>query len=129
MNRVIEIKQQIGTYEKEIQNIREKINALKIELADLVLQGEDPNSIIPGLIEVVNAEKVTIVSVKFKDNGKTYDYLWHSDKEVKIGDKVQVDCRWGGLQEVEVVNVCIIDNTSNTTAWANAYPVDEDIPF
>lgn len=129
MSRVIEIKHQIEVYEKQMQGIQEAINALKIELADLVLQGEDPTSIIPGPIEVVNAEKVTIVSVKFKDNGKTYDYLWHSDKEVKIGDKVQVDCRWGGLQEVEVVNVCTIDNTSNTTAWANAYPVDEDIPF
>lgn len=129
MNRVIEIKHQIEVYEKQMQGIQEAINALKIELADLVLQGEDPNLIIPGPIEVVNAEKVTIVNVKFKDNGKTYDYLWHSDKEVKIGDKVQVDCRWGGLQEVEVVNVCTIEHTSNTTAWANAYPIDEDLPF
>lgn len=128
MNRVMEIRDQIKVYEDEMQDIQSKINALKLELADLVLQGENPHLIIPGPIEVVNAARITIVNIKFNESGKTYDYIWDSDEEVKIGDIVEVENRWGGFQQVEVVNVCTVNNTDNTTAWAKAHPIN-NLPF
>lgn len=85
-------------YEMNLSAIDNEINQFKIALADVVLGVQDG--------EKSQSEDLhTFVSVKFNDSGKTYDYLWDSREEVKVGDFVEVDSRWNGTQAVEVVRV------------------------
>ena len=124
MNRIDEIRTQIQNYEMDIQDIQNKINALKLELADIVLNEPHKAETTERATNDWNEEsRAMVVSVKFNDNGKTYDYLWNSEDEVNIGDMVEVENRWVGTQEVEVVDVFTQD-WNETKAHTYAYPID-----
>lgn len=104
-------------YEKSVADVDKHINELKIRLADIILNrsGSDGEAV----------RQKTFVSVKFNDNGKTYDYLWDSQEDVKVGDSVQVENRWGGMQMVEVVRVFKEYAEYMDYDYKSAYPVSE----
>ena len=79
-----------------------EIVELKIELADIILRG-DADEIDAAPAE--NERMIRFVGVTFKPGGKVYDYIWNGPEEAKVGDTVQVEGRWNGWTEVEVVSV------------------------
>lgn len=129
--RIDSIKTMIGNYEKRKEALKEEyrrkyeedlsvINAtitqLKIELADIVLSQHAGN--VPS-----SEDLATFVSVKFNDKGKTYDYLWDSQEAVVEGDTVEVESRWHGTQEAEVVKVFKETFGYRDYNYKSAYPV------
>lgn len=110
-------------FEIKQKHFKSVIDALKIELADIILnsenQGEEQES------EDCNLR--TMVSVEFKEGGKSYDYMWDSTKPVAIGDTVKVERKWGGFSHVTVVDVFKADLEKGEYAdidYKSAYPMD-----
>lgn len=102
-------------YEAAARNVEQAIIELKIELANIVLSGQEEPE--------VNENVVTLVSVQFNDRGKTYDYFWDSNDPVSIGDSVEVESKWGGFKTVTVVDVKKKEmELSELTDYKCAYP-------
>lgn len=102
-------------YEQSVLAIDDEIKELKIELADMILS-DSPDA-------PTNSEsQATFVKIKFKDNGKTYDYLWDSPEEVAAGDTVLVESRFHGYQQVEVVEVFKEDVGYMDHNYKSAFP-------
>lgn len=102
-------------YEQSVLAIDGEIKELKIELADMILND------FPAA--PTNSEsQATFVKIKFKDNGKTYDYLWDSPEEVAAGDTVLVESRFHGYQQVEVVEVFKEDVGYMDHNYKSAFP-------
>lgn len=103
-------------YEKAVANADAEISRLKIELADLVLGGQ----------ESLTAEEenlTTLVAIRFDGRGKTYDYIWDSREPVSVGDTVQVECKWGGFRTVTVVDVRKEADVDTDREYKCAYPL------
>ena len=100
--RVYDIKRLIEQKEAQRAAIDKEIEALKIELANIVLNDMDEGR---DKRETSVENIVTLVSVSFNGNGKTYDYIWAGDEEVHEGDTVMVETKWGAGKTVEVVRV------------------------
>jgi len=105
-------------YEEAIAKLDADISKLKIELADVVLSEQNAG-------DDNTKNQRTFVSVKFNDKGKTYDYLWDSEKEVNVGDTVEVESRWHGMQTVEVVGVFKEDVGYMDYDYKSAYPLSK----
>lgn len=84
-------------YEAAVGTIEKAIVELKIKLANLILEEQSAPELADNL--------VTLVSVRFNDRGKAYDYFWDSTNPVAVGDSVEVESTWGGLKTVTVVDV------------------------
>ena len=109
-------------YEKKASEIKKNIDVLKIELADIVLNSENEEPVKP------NNNFYTMVSVEFKEGGKTYDYVWDSIKSIAVGDTVNIDGKWGGIKGAKVVKVFkmnAVDVDFAEIEYKCAYPADE----
>lgn len=100
--RMQDIKQLIEQKEAQKVAIDKEIEALKIELANIVLNDMDKE---PVAQEVLDDDMVTFVGVRFNNGGKVYDYIWAGEKEIREGDSVLVSTKWGTEKVVEVVQV------------------------
>lgn len=112
----IEINRLTEEYEKNYFEIKKVIDTLKIEFADIVLESEADD-----------CKTYTMVSVEFKEGGKTYDYLWNNKEPVAIGDTVEVENKWGNIRQVTVKNVFKINAVDVEFAemdYKNAYPIN-----
>lgn len=112
----IEINRLTEEYEKNYFEIKKVIDTLKIEFADIVLESEADD-----------CKTYTMVSVEFKEGGKTYDYLWNNKEPVAIGDTVEVENKWGDIRQVTVKNVFKINAVDVEFAemdYKNAYPIN-----
>lgn len=108
-------------YEKKALEIKKNIDALKIELADIFLNNESKEA-------GTKSNFYTMVSVEFKEGGKTYDYVWDSIKSIAVGDTVNIDGKWGGIKGAKVVKVFKMSAADVDFAeieYKCAYPVDE----
>lgn len=109
-------------YEKKSLEIKKNIDVLKIELADIFLNSESEEP------EKPNSNFYIMVSVEFKEGGKTYDYVWNSTKSVAVGDTVNIDGKWGGIKGAKVVKVFKMSAADVDFAeieYKCAYPTDE----
>ena len=116
--------------EQEKAKLERELNELKIQLADIILgeeqAGENPE--IPAKEETEEDNGLTtFVTVCFKSGGKTYDYIWDgagASEEVRVGDTVKVEARWGGLSTADVVGVRKGLLEDEEHAYKCAYPLE-----
>lgn len=119
MSRMNDIKRLIREKEQAKADIDKEIEKLKIELADLVLSVDE----VP-VPETESERMIRFVGVTFKPNGKVYDYIWNGPDDAKVGDTVQVEGRWNGWTEVEVVNFFRKPADECDGDYKCAYPVE-----
>lgn len=118
--RIAEIKNEIHRGQEEVAYIENRIRDLKVQLADLILAAEDePEPVAPG------NRLFTLVGIKFKDDGKVYDYIWTGEDAPQIGDTVVVESKWEGMMKVEVVRVARDQDLNGCEEdYKEAYPLD-----
>lgn len=119
---IMELEEQKRTlteeYNRKLKDIENKIKAYKVDMADLILEEQEAEQ---------KDEVITFVSIKFNSNAeKTYDYIYDGDEEIHPGDMVEVESRWNGFQEVEVVNVCQepLNKIFDLECYKHAYPLN-----
>ena len=94
--------------EKKMNDIiiyKKAIKELEIEIQQLITQYCDIDSNYSMETYVPQPIKSIIVSVKFNNKGKTYDYrLIGEEKQAAIGDTVYIETPWHDIKEVEIVD-------------------------
>lgn len=119
MRTMDEVKRLIREKEQAKAALDKEINQLKIELADLVLS-EDKAPV----TEPESERMIRFVGVTFKPGGKVYDYIWNGTDDAKVGDTVQVEGRWNGWTEVEVVSFFRKPADACDGDYKCAYPIE-----
>lgn len=120
MRTMDEVKRQIREKEQARAALDKEISQLKIELADIVLSCENESRREPE-----ESEKVTtFVAVRFNGRGKTYDYIWDGPESPEVGDTVQVETKWNGQTNVEVVSVFQKPTDLCDGDYKCAYPIE-----
>ncbi len=102
------MKEVVVQIEKKMNDIviyKKTIKELEMEIQQLINQYCDIDSNYSLEIHVPQPIKSIIVSVKFNNKGKTYDYrLIGEEKQAAIGDTVYIATPWHDIKEVEIVD-------------------------
>ena len=114
--KIKELEERKAALQKEIDDIDKAIAGVKVELAEFVLGNDVSNQ-----CQDENDDKIAIVQVAFKPNGKTYDYLWTHN--TLPGEYVVVPS-YNGEERVRVVGF-LTDVTPNPHInYKKAHPAD-----
>jgi restriction endonuclease S subunit len=129
MEKIIkEYKDKIQHHQEEIKRLENELqNYIKEHSADIVkyLMNEEDEEKIE---KEYKPEKMRIVSVCFnKKTGKTYDYQYLSNGEIKKGDTVFVNSSWQGVMELEVIDTFEIDEKDAEYDYQPAFKSEEDM--
>lgn len=125
----------IKEYKDKIQHHKDEIKKLENELQNYIK--EHSADIMEYLIKEeyeeeiekeCKPEKIRIVSVCFNEKtGKTYDYQYLSDEEIKKGDTVIINSAWQGVMELEVINTFEIDEQDAEYDYQPAFKTEEEM--